>query len=181
MLRIRFLILVILISTLALSLGGTTAQETTYSEAPMLAEKVASGELPPVAERLPKNPLVVEPIDSVGSYGGVWHRAWRGINDFHAFGRIIYDPVLRWPRNPQDSVQPGLAERWEFNEDGTELTLYFREGLRWSDGDPWTVDDVIFWWEAIETDTNITSAIHAEWTVGGEPMQLEKVDDYTSS
>lgn len=155
------------------------AQDQDYGEAPMWADMVAAGELPPVAERLPANPMVVEPVDSVGVYGGIWHRAWRGVNDFHAFGRIVYDPVLRWPRNPSDPVQPGLAERWEFNEDGTELTLYFREGLRWSDGEPFTVDDVIFWWEAIETDTNITAAIHGEWTVGGEPMQLEKVDDYT--
>lgn len=161
-----------------LSVSIASAQ-TEYGEAPMLAELVEAGELPPVAERLPVNPMVVEPIDSVGVYGGIWQRAWRGINDFHAFGRITYDPVLRWPRNPSDPVQPGLAERWEFSEDGTELTLYFREGLRWSDGDDWTVDDVLFWWEAIETDTNITPTIHGEWLVGGEPMELEKIDDYT--
>ncbi len=153
--------------------------DETYSEAPMLAEKVAAGELPPVAERLPENPRVVEPLDSVGVYGGIWNRAWRGVNDFHAFGRITYDPVLRWPRDPADAVQPGLAESWEFSEDGTALTLHFRAGLKWSDGEPFTVDDVIFWWEAIETDTNITAAVHGEWMVGGEPMQLEKVDDNT--
>ena len=150
-----------------------------YSEAPMLAEMVAAGTLPPVEERLPANPRVVEPLDSVGVYGGIWNRAWRGITDYHCFGRVNYDPVLRWPTDPNDSVQPGLAERWEFNDDGTALTLYFREGLKWSDGEPWTVDDIIFWWEAIETDTNITAAIHGEWTVGGEPMTLEKIDDMT--
>ena len=40
-----------------------------YSEAPMLAELVAAGQLPPVAERLPVEPPVMEPIDSVGTYG----------------------------------------------------------------------------------------------------------------
>lgn len=163
----------------AFAIGGVSAQDSTFNEAPILAERVAAGELPPVEERLPSNPMVVEAIDSIGVYGGTWHRAWRGINDFHAFGRIIYDPVLRWPRNPQDPIQPGMAESWEFNEDGTSLTLHFREGLRWSDGEPWTVDDVIFWWEAIETDTNVTAAIHTEWMVGGEPMELERVDDNT--
>jgi peptide/nickel transport system substrate-binding protein len=155
------------------------AQEMTYNEAPMLAERVAAGELPPVAERLPANPLVVEPIESIGEYGGIWRRAFTGIADFHAYGRTVYDPVLRWPRNPADGIQPGLAERWEWNEDNTELTLFFREGLKWSDGTPWTVDDVIFWWEAIETDTNITPAVHTEWVVNGQPMELEKIDDYT--
>ena len=136
--------------------------EDAAMEAPMLAEMVEAGELPPVEERLPAEPLVVEAVDSIGEYGGTWHRAWRGINDFHAFGRIVYEPVLRWPRDPADPVQPGLAKDWEWNSDGTELTLYFREGLKWSDGEPFTVDDVIFWWEDIETNENITPAIHTE-------------------
>lgn len=131
-------------------------------EAPQLAALVEAGELPPVEERLPAEPRVVQMVDSLGQYGGTWHRGWRGINDFHCFGRLIYEPVLRWPRDPADPVQPGLARDWEWSADGTELTLYFREGLRWSDGHPFTVDDVIFWWEDIETDTNITPAIHAE-------------------
>jgi len=150
-----------------------------YSESPLLAELVASGDLPPVEERLPENPRVVLPISSVGQYGGTWYRGWRGINDFHCFGRIIYEPALRWPRDPKDAVQPGLAEKWEWSEDGTELTLYFRNGLKWSDGEPFTVDDVIFWWENIENDTEITAAPHAEWVVGGQPMTLERIDDTT--
>lgn len=178
MLRNRLFSTVIIVM-IALLAFGVSAQDDGYGEAPMLAALVEAGELPSVEERLPANPAVVEAVDSVGVYGGIWHRAWRGVNDFHAFGRIIYDPVLRWPRNPTDAVQPGLAESWEWNEDGTSLTLHFREGLRWSDGEPFTVDDVIFWWEAIETDTNITAAIHSEWMAGGEPMTLERVDDNT--
>jgi peptide/nickel transport system substrate-binding protein len=152
---------------------------TTYGEAPQLAEMVAAGDLPAVEERLPENPLVVLPVKSVGQYGGTWYRGWRGINDFHCFGRIVYEPMLRWPRDPKDPVQPGLAEKWEWSADGTELTLYLREGLKWSDGAPFTVDDIIFWWEDIENDPEITSAPHAEWVVGGEPMELEKIDDTT--
>ncbi|MGD9143943.1 MAG: ABC transporter substrate-binding protein [Anaerolineae bacterium] len=152
---------------------------TSYGEAPALADMVAAGDLPPVAERLPENPLVVLPIKSVGQYGGTWYRGWRGIKDFHCYGRIVYEPVLRWPRDPKDGVQPGLAEAWEFSDDGTELTLYLRKGLKWSDGAPFTVDDIIFWWEDIENDTNITTAPHAEWVVNGEPMTLERIDDTT--
>lgn len=150
-----------------------------YNEAPMLAELVAAGSLPPVDQRLPLEPLVVEPFESIGKYGGTWHRAFTGVKDFHAWGRINYDPVLRWAPNFADPVLPGLAKAWEWNDDGTELTLQFREGLKWSDGEPWTVDDIIFWWENIELDTNITPSPHIEWTVNGEPMTVEKVDDYT--
>lgn len=148
-------------------------------EAPMWAEMVAAGELPPLEERLPAEPLVVEPIESIGQYGGTWRRAFRGIADFHAFGRMVYDPMLRWPRDPNDPVQPGLAKEWSFNEDGTELTLTLREGLKWSDGAPFTTADITFWWEDIELDTNITPAPHAEWVVNGEPMTVEVIDDLT--
>jgi len=163
----------------ATSEEAAPAEEYTGLEAPMLAEMVAAGELPPLEERLPLEPLVVEPYESIGKYGGTWHRAFRGVKDFHAWGRINYDPILRWAPTGTNEVLPGLAKDWEWNEEGTELTLYFREGLKWSDGEPFTVDDIIFWWEAIETDTNITPAVHLEWTVDGEPMTLEKIDDYT--
>lgn len=148
-------------------------------EAPMLAEMVAAGELPPLEERLPENPLVVKAVDSVGKHGGTWRRAFKGIKDFHAFGRLNYDPMLRWPRNPSDGVQPGLAESWKWSEDGTEMTLHLRKGLKWSDGAPFTSADILFWWEDIENDENITPAIHSEWVVAGEPMTVETPDENT--
>jgi peptide/nickel transport system substrate-binding protein len=156
-----------------------TEWDGAYNEAPMLKEMVAAGAIPPVEERLPAEPLIVEPYESIGKYGGTWHRAFTGVKDFHAWGRINYDPVLRWAPNFADPVQPGMAKDWEWNDEGTELTLYFREGLKWSDGHPWTVDDIVFWWENIELDTNITTSPHIEWTVDGEPMTIEKIDDYT--
>lgn len=150
-----------------------------YKEAPMLADMVKAGEIPPLEERLPEEPLVVPVVDSIGQYGGTWHRAFTGIKDFHAWGRINYEPVIRWPRDPKDPIQPGLAEKWEWTDDGKTLTMYFRKGLKWSDGSPWTVDDIIFWWEDIETNEDLTAAPHPEWVVGGQPMELEKVDGLT--
>ncbi len=149
------------------------------NEAPMLAEMVAAGDLPPLEERLPENPLVVEPVESIGEYGGTWRRVFKGINDFHTFGRVTYEPMLRWPRDPSDSIQAGIAESWEFNEDGTQLTLNLREGLKWSDGEPFTSADIVFWWEDIETNEEITPAPHDEWVVDGEPMTVEAPDEYT--
>jgi peptide/nickel transport system substrate-binding protein len=176
-----FLLIVTLVLVVALAvpvLPSALAQESKYKEAPMLAAKVAAGELPPVDERLPENPRVV-PLsegDTIGVYGGIWNRGWTGVSDIHCYGRLNYDPVLRWPRDPNDPIEPGLAEKWEWNADNTELTLYFRKGLKWSDGVPWTVDDVIFWWEAIENDPKITATVHNEWKT---LQELVKIDDHT--
>ncbi len=101
-------------STDSAAAGSSTAGGA-YNEAPMLAELVAAGSLPPVEERLPLEPLVVEPYESIGKYGGTWHRAFTGVKDFHAWGRINYDPVLRWAPNFADPVMPGLAKAWEWN------------------------------------------------------------------
>jgi len=150
-----------------------------YTEAPMLSDLVKAGKLPAVEQRVSDEPLVLKPIEEIGQYGGTWRRAWKGPADFHAYGRLNYEPILRWPRNPKDPVQAGLAKKWEFSPDGKTLTLYFRKGLKWSDGTPWTVDDIIFWWEDIELNKDLTSAPHAEWVVNGKPMTLKKIDDYT--
>ena len=150
-----------------------------FKEAPALAQLVKDGKLPKLEQRLPDTPVVVLPIKDVGQYGGTWHRGWTGIKDFHCYGRLVYEPMLRWPRDPKDAVQPGLAEAWEWSDGGKTLTLHVRKGLKWSDGQPFTVDDIMFWWENIENDPKITAAPHAEWVVAGEPMKLEKVDDLT--
>lgn len=159
--------------------GGALAIPAEFNEAPSLAAMVEAGQLPPVEERLPAEPLVVQPVNSIGQYGGTWRRAFTGIKDFHAFGRLNYEPMLRWPRDPKDAVQPGLVKEWEWADGGRTLTLHLREGLKWSDGAPFTVNDITFWWDDIENDTNITSAPHAEWVVNGQPMTLEPVDDLT--
>jgi peptide/nickel transport system substrate-binding protein len=172
-------LIIVFVGVLVALTGLVASAEMQYKEAPELAEMVKAGTLPPVEERLPENPIVVKAIESIGQYGGTWYRGWRGIKDFHCYGRLVYEPMLRWPRDPKDPVQPGLAEKWEWSDDGKELTLYLRKGLKWSDGAPFTVDDITFWWEDIELDENITKAPHGEWMVGGEPMQLEKIDDTT--
>ncbi len=160
---------------------AAAAPGTKFQEAPMLATLVQQGKLPPLAERLPvpEDVLVVRPIEAVGEYGGTWHRVWKGPADFHAYGRENYEEVLRWPRNPKDPVQPGLAKRWDVSDGGRTVTLNFRRGLKWSDGKPWTVDDIIFWWQDIELNKQLSSAPHSEWVLGEKPMTLEKVDDYT--
>jgi peptide/nickel transport system substrate-binding protein len=53
-----------------------------FKEAPQLAELVKAGKLPPVAERIGQDPLVIKPLSSVGKYGGTWRAGFTGPADF---------------------------------------------------------------------------------------------------
>jgi len=168
------------LSALALLLPlGVALAQPAYSEAPALAERAASGELPPVAERLPQNPLVVEPVERVGEYGGAWRTALLGGSDHVWLTRTLaYENLVRW--NPEwTEVIPNVAESFEVNEDATQYTFKLREGLKWSDGAPFTADDIMFWYEDVLLNEELTPSV-PEWLVsGGEPVVVEKVDDAT--
>src|SRR5437868_6774106 len=84
--------------------AALAATPTSFGEAPALAQQVRDGKLPPVEQRLPENPLVVQPIEEIGQYGGTWRLAFTGVADFHAYGRNVYEPILRWPRDPKDPI-----------------------------------------------------------------------------
>jgi peptide/nickel transport system substrate-binding protein len=150
-------------------------------EAPMLAEMVAAGTLPPLEERLPVNPLVVEPVESLGQYGGTWRSGLRGGQDTAWLTRILgYDYLVRW--DPEwTEVIPNIAESFESNADATEYTFYLREGMKWSDGEPFTANDILFWYEAVIADEEYVSTHPvASWLkTGDDPVVVEVVDDYT--
>jgi peptide/nickel transport system substrate-binding protein len=149
-----------------------------YNEAPMLAALVQAGTLPPVDERLPADPVVVEPVEELGQYGG----SWRMVDSNDAMGwtrqTIMVEPFLKWNRDV-NGMRPNLVEHWEWNDDATELVVHFRQGIKWSDGEPLTADDYLFWWNDMVLDERVPLGAPGGTTVGGERMQVEKVDDYT--
>ena len=149
-----------------------------FNEAPMLAEMVAAGDLPPVEERLPKNPMVLEPSDEIGKYGGTWNRAFTGPADHQNIERISKNHMLFWDTGMTE-VQPHIAESFEANEDNTEFTFHLREGMKWSDGEPFTADDVMFWYEDIMLNDDLMPAKPGWAKAGGELGVWEKIDDYT--
>ncbi|MGI6208424.1 MAG: ABC transporter substrate-binding protein [Anaerolineae bacterium] len=156
--------------------AAPAATASRYKEAPMLAEMVAAGQLPPVEERLPKDPMVIEPLNEVGKYGGRWRRANTTPGAISA--RVGAEPLVFYGRD-WVTVEPNLASRWEVNDEGTEYTFYLREGVRWSDGAPFTADDIMFWWEDVTLNEEITPAFPTWLKPGGEPAVVEKLDDYT--
>ena len=77
-------------------------------EAPMLAELVKAGKLPPVEQRVPDEPLVIKPLESIGKYGGIWRRAFTGPGDSENGNRIMVERqarVLRTSPAPSDAVR----------------------------------------------------------------------------
>ncbi len=148
-------------------------------EAPELAAMVAAGELPPLEERLPVNPLVVEPVESVGRYGGVWRAGLRGGSDnAWIYRTVAYDQLVSWTRD-WTGVRPNIAESWEVSEDAREYTFKLREGMKWSDGEPFTADDIMFWYEDVLMNEDLTPTVPTWMRSGDVPATVEKVDDYT--
>jgi peptide/nickel transport system substrate-binding protein len=172
-------ILLILVLALTASLG--LAQDMTYSQAPMLDDAVASGELPPVEDRLPVNPLVVEPLEEIGTYGGTLRRGSANISTYLTLN-FTREPLVMWnlPVVGDGPLHANLAESWEPNEDFTEWTVYLREGVKWSDGVPFTVEDVEFYWNDVAQNPNVTAASSIfSLLLGGEAPELEVIDDFT--
>lgn len=153
---------------------------TSFSEAPMLAEQVAAGALPPVEERLPaaSDVLVIQPLDEIGTYGGTLQRAFTGPGDHWNGKRLAGLDHILYLDHAANEVIPNVAKGWELSEDGTELTLYLREGMKWSDGHPFTADDFMFYFEDMELNEEI-GPVSEYLIVNGEVAQVEKIDDYT--
>ncbi|MBN1890264.1 MAG: hypothetical protein JW850_19870, partial [Thermoflexales bacterium] len=90
-----------------------------YHEAPMLAELVEAGQLPPVDQRLPQNPMLIQPEERVGQYGGTWHIV-RVTGDNTAIVRTIqYEGMVRWDKG-WTKVIPNLAQTFEASADSRE-------------------------------------------------------------
>jgi peptide/nickel transport system substrate-binding protein len=149
-----------------------------YSESPILAERVGKGELPPVAERLPQEPEVVTPFAEVGRYGGTLRRGLSGSNDHNAILRIVGPQGLtRWNVDWTE-VLPNLASRWDIEDGGRRFVFHLRPGTRWSDGAPFAADDVLFNMNDVFLNEEFGS-IPSRYIVGGEPVKVEKVDDFS--
>ncbi len=149
-----------------------------FNEAPMLAARVAAGALPPVDERLPVDPLVIEPYSEIGQYGGTWHRFDTSSTGSHfVMAMYAYSPV-HWVQDGLDK-RPGLAKGWDHNDDKTEWTLYLREGTKWSDGDSFTADDFMFWWNDMVLNEEHSDVPPDYMKSAAAVTAVTKVDDYT--
>jgi peptide/nickel transport system substrate-binding protein len=67
-----------------------------FKEAPLLADQVKAGKLPPLAQRLPEEPLVLQPTNEIGKYGGNWRMAFTGPADKQNMERHNHDHLIYW-------------------------------------------------------------------------------------
>lgn len=144
-------------------------------EAPMLRQLVDQGALPRVVERTGSEPLVLEGVDGAGNYGGTWYRLSTSDGDTSGTmaSRISNATLVRWSPTGYPVV-PHLAKSWTVSPDQRIYTFALRKGLRWSDGHPFTADDILYWWkwEALHFDLR-----PGLMDVGGEQGVVEKIDD----
>ncbi len=167
-----------------------------YHEPEWVTEFVKAGKLPPIEERLPKEPLIVDTsmtTDGPGVYGGTLRhvigarpQGWNWITGRHqGYGGTEHSTMMclvrtgpMWMLTPEKvEPLPQLAKSWEWSDDGKQLTMHLVEGAKWSDGDPFTSEDVIFSW-----DDNIADPQMPGWAKAGafgEGTTLEAVDDNT--
>ena len=167
-------ILLVLVMVLALCPAFASAEAAAYTEAPALAAKVQAGELPPVEERLPSDPEVIE-VAEVGTYGGTWRQAvMTGTFNHaqsHVTGYLNYNAIIY--AHDKQTITTSYLSEFSYNEDYTVFSFKLREGLKWSDGEPVTTEDVKFWFDDVVFNTDLTpsNTYYADAT-------LDVIDDY---
>jgi peptide/nickel transport system substrate-binding protein len=163
--------------SLLLTLSGASFAAE-YKEAPGLSELVKGGKLPPVAQRLPEKPLVLSPVEKTGKYGGTWRQALMGGSDSLIERSVGYTRLVRWNR-AWTAVEPDVAEKVDVKPDGTEYVFHLRKGTRWSDGAPFTADDLVFWYQDVLMNKELTPSVPRWLRSGNDPVIVEKIDDVT--
>jgi len=159
---------------------GCTMEFSTNPEIEALNALIrGNGDLPPLADRLPSEPLVVVPYASIGQYGGTLdvlsNATEAGTSDVLSVRHVN---LVRYSDDLQ-TIVPNIAKAWEWNDDFTQLTFMLREGHKWSDGAPFTSADVKFWHDNLMLDTNIFESPKDYVLVGGEQMTVDAPDATT--
>ena len=135
--------------------------------------------LPSVAKRLPQEPLVVVPYDVIGRYGGTLdalsNATEAGTSDFLSIRHVN---LVRYA-DDLATIVPNVAKDWKWNDDFTQLTFFLRKGHKWSDGMPFTAEDVKFWYQDISLDTNVIKKPKDYVLVAGKPMTVDVLNAHT--
>ncbi len=159
--------------------AGVTAVE------PAIDPSVRPGEVPPDAQVLDESYGLVELGIPGGRFIDSSFEPPKTFNPYAAQETSSTVVIFRLQaglvdQNPMDyQPMPGLARSWEISEDGLEITFYLRRGVKFSDGQPFTADDVIFTVNDIILNCDVSNNYRDSFFVQGKPIRYVKVDDYT--
>ena len=155
-------------------------EEMVFTEAPFLT---AAGTYGKVEDRLPvADDVMIESVDAAGNaleigvYGGELKRSAGGGN--WDAGKPIEEGLFRF--NTSGAVEPNVAKGYDVSDDYTVYTIYLREGMKWSDGEPFTAEDCVWFYNAVclnKVDGKGVRSCHKD--ANGDPAVVEKVDDTT--
>lgn len=193
------LVIFIMILCVSIMLGTVSLLARTkmvYKEAPMLSSLVKEGALPPVEQRLPKEPLVVGPgvlipeehlKFEIGEYGGMMRYATARTDCCAELYDAVAEPPLMTPGKLRagkgvEDIKPNLLKKFSTSEGKRVITFYLREGMKWSDGHPVTTEDVRFWYEDVILNKELTPVfpriLRSGNRLDGKPMKLEVLGPY---
>ena len=127
---------------------------------------------------MPADVRVVQVLEEIGQYGGTWRRVCTSPGDVGAWNsRLSYDCALRYEADGA-TIVPHVVSGFEVGGEGSEFTFFLRKGHKFSDGEPFTVDDVMYWYEDSMLNEEMTLAgIGGMLAVNGEGVVSEKIDD----
>lgn len=162
---------------LAMIAGLSSLSCLAFSEAPELAAKVAAGELAPLSRRLPDQPEVITALEADGRYGGTLRTALLASGDENGVLRFIAQGLTRWDAK-FDRVLPNIAAGWTTSSDASEYVFTLRRGMRWSDGEPFTADDVVFAVNEVIANQALSGNPPDRYQAGGQPMRAEALDPW---
>jgi peptide/nickel transport system substrate-binding protein len=151
-----------------------------FIETPELAGKVKAGALPPISERLPRTPRVIDLTKlgrTPGRHGGVMRMLMGREKDIRILVYYGYSRLVGY--NEKFDLIPDILENFEV-EEGRRFTFHLREGHRWSDGHPFTTEDFRYYWEDIANNKKLSrGGPHKHLLVDGKPPKVEFIDART--
>ena len=158
----------------------STATAQTWIETPSLEGDVKAGKLPPVAERLPKSPRVID-LPALGRepgrHGGTMRMLMGDGKDIRMMVVYGYSRLVGF--NEKLELVADILESFEAKDDRV-FTFKLRPGHKWSDGRPFTAEDFRYFWEDVANDKTLSpGGPPVEMVVDGEPAKLEVIDATT--
>jgi peptide/nickel transport system substrate-binding protein len=170
----------VLLAAVTLALVTGSARALTLVETPALEAMVAAGTLPPVEQRVPEVPLVVDFAKDgkeIGEHGGDLTTLLAKPKDIRQMTVYGYARLICYDQRFE--LVPDILESFEV-EEGRVFTFKLRKGHKWSDGHPFTAEDFRYYWEDVVNNPDISPfGLPQQLLVDGEGPVFEVLDETT--